>query len=86
MDPELHLKYLIELALSQKVSWLTLKPFLHELATTFEASKQLNVILLEELQILHSKIVANQKQETNDDIDGEVQETVENGSEENGNQ
>ena len=59
---------------------------MHELATTFEVSKQLNVILLEELQILHSKIVANQKQETNDDIDGEVQETVENGSEENGNQ
>ena len=42
------------MALNQKVSWTSLKTFLKELISSFESSKQLNEVLLEELQLLHS--------------------------------
>ena len=41
--------------MDQKVSWILLKGFLDELTTTFETAKQLNGILLDELQSLHLK-------------------------------
>ena len=72
------LSSLVKLALNQKVSWSTLKLFLHELTSTYETSKQLNVILLEELQILHSKTIVDQTQDTI--LEAKEQETVENGS------
>ena len=62
------LKSLVNLALDQKVSWSNLKPFLHDLTSTLETSKQLNVISLEELQILHSKTILDQTQDTLDTI------------------
>ena len=42
------------MALNQKVSWISLKTFLKELISSFDSSKQLNEVLLEELQLLHS--------------------------------
>ena len=72
------LSSLVKLALDQKVSWSTLKPFLHELTSTLEASKQLNVILLEELQVLHSKTIVDQTQDTI--LEAKEQDTVVNGS------
>ena len=72
---------IVKLALKQKLSWSTLKLFLHELTSTLEASKQLNVILLEELQVLHSKTIDDQTQDTPDTIlEYKEQDTVENGS------
>ena len=53
-------KYLLTLALNQKVSWTMLKGFLHELVSSLEASKKLNAVLLDELQSLHSKTIENQ--------------------------
>ena len=87
--------YLVNLALDQKVSWTMLKGFLNELVSSLEASKKLNAVLLDELQSLHSKTFENQfeanhessveEQETFNDtedqeVDAEVQDTVENGS------
>ena len=75
------LKSLVNLALDQKVSWSALKLSLNELTSTLEASKQLNVILLEELQVLHSKTIDDQTQDTPDTIlEYKEQDTVENGS------
>ena len=72
---------IVKLALNQKLSWSTLKLFLHELTSTLEASKQLNVILLEELQILHSKTIVDQTQDTPDTIlESKEQDNAENGS------
>ena len=53
-NSEAHYRYLVKLALNQKVSWIALKTFLKELISSFESSKQLNEVLLEELQLLHS--------------------------------
>ena len=53
---EVDFKYLVNLALDQKVSWIHLKGFLHGLTTTCETAKQLNDILLDELQSLHLKL------------------------------
>ena len=50
----------MKLALCQKVSWPSLKIFLHDLTSTFESSKELNHVLLEELQSLHSKTIVDQ--------------------------
>ena len=47
------------MALKEKVSWISLKTFLKELISSFESSKQLNEVLLEELQSLHSKTIEN---------------------------
>ena len=52
-DFEVDFKHLLKLAMTQKVSWTKLKGFLDDLTSTFEASKKLNDVLLEEIQILH---------------------------------
>ena len=54
-DFEVDFKHLLKLAMTQKVSWTKLKGFLDDLTSTFEASKKLNDVLLEEIQILHSR-------------------------------
>ena len=59
-DFEVDFKHLLRLAMTQKVSWTKLKGFLDDLTSTFEASKKLNHVLLEEIQILHSQIIANE--------------------------
>ena len=59
-SPDVDLRTLVKLALSQKVSWSSLKIFLHDLTSTFESSQELNVVLLEELQLLHSKTILDQ--------------------------
>ena len=53
-NSKVHYRYLVKMALNQKVSWIALKTFLKELISSFESSKQLNDVLLEELQLLHS--------------------------------
>ena len=53
-------KSLINLALDNRIPWSPLKIFLEDLTSTFEASKELNVILFDELQLLHSKLSKNQ--------------------------
>ena len=58
-DFEVDFKHLLKLAMTQKVSWTKLKGFLDDLTSTFEASKKLNHVLLEEIQILHSQVIAN---------------------------
>ena len=67
-NSEVRYKYLVQLALNQKVSWTALKTFIHELTCDFEAAMKLSDVLLEELQSLHSKIVHNQQEETNEEI------------------
>ena len=54
-DENVDFKSIINLALSNKIPWIPLRTLLHELTPTFEASRQLNDVLLEELQLLHSK-------------------------------
>ena len=53
-NSKVHYRYLVKMALNQKVSWIALKTFLKELISSFESSKQLNEVLLGELQLLHS--------------------------------
>ena len=59
-DFEVDFKHLLKIAMTQKVSWTKLKGFLDDLTSTFEASKKLNHVLLEEIQILHSQVIANE--------------------------
>ena len=54
-DENVDFKSIINLALSNKIPWVPLRTLLHELTPTFEASRQLNDILLDELQLIHSK-------------------------------
>ena len=54
-ESQVDFKYLVNLALDQKVSWILLKGFLDGLTKTIETAKQLNGILLDELQSLHLK-------------------------------
>ena len=70
---EAHYRYLIKLALNQKVSWIALKTFLKELISSFESSQQLNEVLLEELQLLHSQF-ANERQTESESIGIETEE------------
>ena len=56
-------KSVINLALSNKIPWVPLRTLLHELTPTFEASRQLNDVLLDDLQALHSKMMNYQTQE-----------------------
>ena len=70
-------KYLIKLAMTQKVSWNALKTFIRELTSDLETAIKLNDILLQELESLHSKIIENEHQENI----FEEQETVKKGSE-----
>ena len=60
-DFEVDFTHLLRLVMTQKVSWPKLKGFLDDLTSTFEASKKLNHVLLEEIQILHSQVIANAK-------------------------
>ena len=69
---------LVRFALDQKVSWTKLKSFLDDLASTFETSKNLNDVLLDELQALHSKMMNYQTQEKANETESEEQETHEN--------
>ena len=62
-DVEVDFKYLLKLGMTKKVSWNKLKGFLDDLASTFETSKKLNDILLEEIQTLHSRTVVGKTQE-----------------------
>ena len=64
-NPYVDLRTLVKLALSQKVSWPSLKIFLNDLTSTFESSKELNDVLLEELQLLHSKTILDQTKVNN---------------------
>ena len=73
-SPNVDLRSLVKLALSQKVSWSGLKISLQELTSTFELSKELNVVLLEELQILHSKTMETQSQDRAHDSGAKKQE------------
>ena len=69
------------MALKQKVSWTLLKTFLKELISSFESSKQLNEVLLEELQLLHSPIANDhQTESTTIGIETEDQDISEHGS------
>ena len=67
-------KYLVKLTLNQKVSWTSLVTFLNDLTSTYEASKKLNAVLLEELQTLHLKTIDTQIQITNIENEEEEQE------------
>ena len=81
-NPEFGCKYLVKMALNQKVSWTTLRIFLIDITKTFETSRQLNDVLLEELEFLHSKVIENQINEKNieNDVTGEQQDILENTS------
>ena len=61
-NSELGFKYLLNLALNQKVSWSKLKIFLEDLTSTYESSKKLNEVLLDELESRQS--IANKNQES----------------------
>ena len=67
-------KYLVKLTLNQKVSWNSLVSFLNDLTSSYEASKKLNAVLLEELQTLHLKTIDTQIQITNIENEEEEQE------------
>ena len=54
-NSQVQFKYLVSLALKKEVSWTMMKGFLHELTSTFEKSKKLNAVLLEELELIHLK-------------------------------
>ena len=62
-NSEFQYKYLIKLAMDQKVSWTAMRTFIHELANDFESAMKLNEVLLEELQSLVSKMTENKTQE-----------------------
>ena len=64
-NSDVDLRTLVKLALNQKVSWPSLKIFLHDLTSTFESSKELNDVLLVELQLLHSKTILDQTKANN---------------------
>ena len=86
LHSEVGLKCLVNLALDQKVSWTMLKGFLFELTSTLEASKKLNAILVDELQLLHSKMIENKSQAIHEKAivgqnESETREIVENDTE-----
>ena len=60
---ELDFKNLIKCALNQKISWPVLKIVLDSATTTLKESKKLNVILLDQLESMHSKPTTEKKQE-----------------------
>ena len=78
-NSELQFKYLINLALNQKVTWSNLKSFLNDLTPTHQTSKKINDILLEELQNLHSKIIDNQARK-NGETEADFEDFVKSGS------
>ena len=74
-NSQVQFKYLVSLALKKEVSWTMLKGFLHELTSTFEKSKKLNAVLLDELQLLHSKTSEKQTQEIHETVSEEQEIT-----------
>ena len=72
---EVEFKILLNLANNRRVSWSKLKLFLNDLTNTYETSKKLNDVLLEELQSLHS-----QRADDHDKTKPEVQDAFENWS------
>ena len=75
-NSELGFKYLLNLALNQKVSWSKLKIFLEDLTSTYESSKKLNEVLLDELEARQS--IANKNQGSTNER--KEQEIIENDS------
>ena len=78
---EVELKLLVNLALDERVSWAKIKGLLDDMTSTYETSKKLNTVLLEELQSLHSKTIGNQSHGMIRDKVQERQENIEIGSE-----
>ena len=80
---EVEFQLLVQMALNQRVSWGKLKLFLHDLASTYETSKKLNDVLLDELQSLHVKANESKLQVQDSVQDDEImvlfskQETIE---------
>ena len=70
-----------KLAMEQKVSWATIKTFIHELTYYFESIMKLNAVLLEELQSLLSKMDENQTQKGSNQNEIQMEETGDNKSE-----
>ena len=60
-NSELGFKYLLNLALNEKVPWAKVKGILDDLVSTYEMSKKLNKVVLNELELLHSKVNENQE-------------------------
>ena len=79
-DSEMQYKCLVKLAMNNKVSWTSLKTFIHELTSDFKGAIKLNDVLLDELQSAHSKLADYQIQGKDKEIENEKQITVENGS------
>ena len=77
---EVDFESLVRLALTEKVSWNKLRLFLDDLTSTFETSKKLNDVLLDELQALHGNKIDNQTQKSNE-REPEEQKIDENDSE-----
>ena len=75
-DFEVDFKHLLKLAMTQKVSWTKLKGFLDDLTSTFEASKKLNDVLLEEIQILHLRTFVDKIQYKANKALAKTKETV----------
>ena len=75
-ESQVDFKYLVNLALDQKVSWILLKGFLDGLTNNFETAKQLNSILFDELQSLHLKHAEKNASEEEETL-GNVQEPLE---------
>ena len=67
--------------MEQKVSWATIKTFIHELTYYFESIMKLNAVLLEELQSLLSKMDENQTQKGSNQNEIQMEETGDNKSE-----
>ena len=80
-NSEFQYKYFIKLAMEQKVSWATIKTFIHELTYYFESIMKLNAVLLEELQSLLSKMDENQTQKGSNQNEIQMEETGDNKSE-----
>ena len=55
-DGQVDLKYFISFALEGMISWTVLEIFLNDLTPDFSKSKELNKILLEQLQVLQDRL------------------------------
>ena len=69
---QLDFKNMIKCALDHEISWPALKVVLDSATTTFEKSKKLNNILLEELEVMQSKQI--QRYETHSMLEHELSE------------
>ena len=64
--PEVDFRYFIHLAFGKEMSWEALAILLNDLAQTLTKSKQLNMILLEELRVLYFKSHENVMKDTSE--------------------